>query len=308
MIRNLVSRWLEIARERGLISAIGSTTDFLQKNIYLVCYQLTNWELIREVNGSDMILNVHPIKGEQIEISLAISGVRESGSTELFKKILIENYSDLNEQVTVFDIGANIGYYALLEAKILSDNDSIYAIEADPNNARKLEQNVCINDYDNIDVHNVAAGNKKGDTELSIKSQSNKHSVSSLNSSRYAEDTITVTEWPIDELVKSECISTNGPVIIRIDVEGYEHNVLEGMHNLLQSTDQVCIFIEVHTHKTSPEQILDIFDQCGLTIRYISPDGGDSYRRYKKADKEDLFTGNIHLFATKRTNAVGVGT
>ena len=57
------------------------------------------------------------------------------------------------------DIGANIGYFSLLASDRFAE---VHAIEASPNTARRLEENIVANGLTNVCVHQVAVGAETG--------------------------------------------------------------------------------------------------------------------------------------------------
>ena len=81
-------------------------------------------EVIKTIQGSKMILN---LKDEGISRELACYGVHEKNSTEEVKKII-------KKGMKILEIGANIGYYALLETKLAGDTGHLYALEPSPSN------------------------------------------------------------------------------------------------------------------------------------------------------------------------------
>ena len=60
---------------------------------------------------------------------LFLNGIREPECTKIMKQ-------ELKSGMTIAEIGANIGYYALMEATIIGDSGKIYAIEGNPSFTR----------------------------------------------------------------------------------------------------------------------------------------------------------------------------
>ena len=97
--------------------------------------------IIKEINGSKMYLDVEVDDG--LCRFLAIANIREGYITETMK-------NELQNCTIVVDIGANIGYYALLEARMLGDKGRVYALEPVPHTIELLRANVELNNYSNI--------------------------------------------------------------------------------------------------------------------------------------------------------------
>lgn len=166
-----------------------------------------------------------------LEKDLSIHHIRERESTNLFKK-------ELETGANVLDIGSNIGYYALIEAKEVGEKGCVRAIEPVPENFETLEKNVELNQYDNIDCINKAAGSK--DTEARIKKSP------SPNRNRIDEK----NEYNIvTEVETVDSLRDNiEPEMIRMDVEGYEIEIFKGMENVLKK-DSLKLFLELHPRK-----------------------------------------------------------
>lgn len=132
--------------------------------------------VIREVNGSKMYLD---LADEGLSRDLIVDGVREAYALETVKR-------ELKEGQVVVDIGANIGYYALLEARIVGTSGKVYAIEPVPGNVEILKKNIELNGYSNVEVHQLAIGGEKGLARLYVR---NRRNLSSMReTSPYDED------------------------------------------------------------------------------------------------------------------------
>jgi FkbM family methyltransferase len=141
---------------------------------------------------------------------------------------------------TIVDVGANIGYNALHAARRAGPRGRVVAVEPTPDNLAVLRRNVAAAGLHNVVIEPVAAGRESGTRELFVRG-----AVSAVNSlfpqSCYAAvtDVLRVAVTPLDELV-------DGVVdVVKIDVEGAELEVLEGMPRLLRESRPVLV-IEWH--------------------------------------------------------------
>jgi len=75
--------------------------------------------------------------------SLLKWGFFEKYETKLFKK-------SIKRGMVVLDIGANIGYYTLLAARLVGDEGKVFAFEPDPYNYSLLRKNIEANRYNNV--------------------------------------------------------------------------------------------------------------------------------------------------------------
>lgn len=119
--------------------------------------------LVRNIQGSRMQLR---IDDEGISADLALDGIREPMSTKTVKEEVKKGY-------TVIEIGANIGYYALMESKLVESKGKVYAIEPLHRNFRNLKKNIELNSYKNIKPFELGIGDKKGTAKRLISQHSN---------------------------------------------------------------------------------------------------------------------------------------
>lgn len=200
---------------------------------------------IKEINGVRMRLDLRNDEG--ISKFLIIHGKREPVTVDYLVDSKI-----LKEGDTVLDIGANIGYYALLESKLVGVSGVVYAVEPIRNNLSLLKKNIKLNNADNIKAYNLAIGDKdKEKIQIYKRSKGNLSSLTSLPSD-YGE-VVSVEEVPmstVDSFVNKEMASS--PKFIRMDVEGYEANILEGMSDALSHRPH--LQIEFHPTILTREQ------------------------------------------------------
>lgn len=139
-------------------------------------------------------------------------------------KILL---SQINNQSVVVDVGANIGYYTLLAAKIAK---KVYAFEPDKDSFLILKKNVEENELTNVFLFNQAVGDKNEKVGLII------------NKENYGDSKVKVGNEidcvRLDEVIKEKVD------LVKIDVQGYEAKVVEGMKKIIKK-DKPIIFIEV---------------------------------------------------------------
>lgn len=178
-----------------------------------------------------------------IHRDLFLDGIREPVATA-------EIMSILSKDDVVLEIGANIGYYALIEARICKH---VYAVEPHPDNVRSLERHVELNNYKNIEIHPVAIGSHTGTAALNVSDKSNWHTfVERKGKTRQIE----VPMFRGDDFLKDK-----RPVnFLRMDVEGYELEVLKGLKETLGDNHLKRIFLELHGDVLATEEIQKLLD------------------------------------------------
>ena len=130
------------------------------------------------------------------------------------------------------DIGANVGTYSLFLSKFCKE---VYAFEPCDNMLNIFRQNIKINNIQNIFVYNVALGERNCKMDLSVPKRGNLGSSSFVW--RYG-DKERMTLSNIDVVTGDEVIKKINPEkidLIKIDVEGFEKNVLIGLRKSLKA-------------------------------------------------------------------------
>ncbi|MBX2887515.1 MAG: FkbM family methyltransferase [Ferruginibacter sp.] len=134
------------------------------------------------------------------------------------------------------DIGANVGSYTILaSAEIFADT---IAIEPIPSTYQNLKSNILINDIqDKVKAYNIGLGSNKGKLNFTKSLDTINHVVSNGNA-----NTIEVEVNTLDNILQQVEV----PVLIKIDVEGFETEVLHGAENTLANPELKAIIIELN--------------------------------------------------------------
>lgn len=150
--------------------------------------------------------------------------------------------SSIKEGDCCADIGANIGFVSLQMAKIIMPSGHLFAIEPDNSNIEVLRKNIEINGYGGITtIYHSAISDNCGETDFYVSQESN---LGALNKNPHCSGkTIKVQVTTIDTLFADIRL----PDFYKMDVEGHEVNVLNGMHNVAKrSKSGTKILMEVH--------------------------------------------------------------
>ena len=146
------------------------------------------------------------------------------GKRELEHKKMLENI--IKPEMTVLDIGANIGYYSLMMLELIGNKGKLIAVEPSPSNIEILRKNLLLNKYNDIEVHNAAISDENGTKKFFLSEMSN------LNTLNYTEkkslnltgETINVKTLTVPQIMEGRNLD-----LIRMDVEGHEVEVLNGL-------------------------------------------------------------------------------
>ena len=130
---------------------------------------------------------------------------------------------------TFIDIGANIGTWSIFASKVVGNVGKILSFEPHPKTFKYLSGNITLNKSENIEYFNVGCSDKKGNLYFS-------NNYDTMNHITYnSVDSIII---PVKELdfFTSELKEID---LIKIDVEGFELNVLKGATNTLAKTKMI---------------------------------------------------------------------
>ena len=207
----------------------------------------SNTEPIVEVNGYK--LSVNP-KDPGISSELLLFKTHEPITTKLISRTL-------KKGITCLDIGGNLGYYTLLESKIVGNKGKVIVIEPSPENFRYLQKNLKLQDTSNVEAYNFAAGDKNGYTRFLIYEQSNGcMTIPEGEEAQFPGDVIKVPSKKIDSFLEE--IQVNKIDFIRMDVEGYEYHIFQGMKNTLEKF-KPAIQIEIHKNLMGKQKTKEFF-------------------------------------------------
>jgi len=143
--------------------------------------------------------------------------------------------------MVVIDIGAHVGYYTLLAAKLVGPTGKVYAFEPEPGNHSTLQKNIQLNNYQNIVATRIAVSDRRGRASMYLTSlDSGRHSLFQHGLPKLGSTQVETTtlDWFLE--------SQDAPRVdlIKIDVEGAEVDVLDGMHQLLIRSPDLKLIIE----------------------------------------------------------------
>jgi len=258
---------INIINHKGLIEFIFSVYYLLKINFYIRIFQ-KNF-IKKKIRGSWMYLNA---KDRGISRTLLLFGKREEEH-----KIILENV--LRPGMNILDIGANIGYYALMEHRNIGGKGQIIAVEPSPENVELLKKNLALNDCRNVLVLEAGVSNEKGRRNLYMSELSNLHSFHDnlvKEKDNYNSRSINVEMIAIQEIN----FAGNPPDLIRMDVEGHEVEILSGILEVAKASDKgPMILFETHHNKYNSEHDISVplkgLFEMGYHGRYI----GSSSRR-----------------------------
>jgi len=141
----------------------------------------------------------------------------------------------LQEDDLFYDIGANVGVYTILASKV--KKSKTFSFEPLPNTYERLLDNIQINRLNNVVTNNIGLSSEK--SKLYFTTDRDTMNSVALNTDINKVEIIVDT---LDNISRKFGI----PKAIKIDVEGYESNVLKGAKEVLQSNNLEVIILELN--------------------------------------------------------------
>lgn len=195
-------------------------------------------------------------KDEGISAELAIDHMHEPFGTAILRHLLADD-------MTVVELGANIGYYTMQECSARKLK-RVVAIEPNPQSFEILKQNVDLNHCHNVTLHNIAISDSNSTLPFYISKHSN---ICSITPRTDYERVIDVPVQTLDQLVKTENIDKVD--MIRMDIEGHEICALRGMTETL-NRDKPWICMEYHAPMISDDErefFVSTLEQSGYELK-----------------------------------------
>lgn len=148
-------------------------------------------------------------------------------------KILSEDKSTL-----IFDCGSNFGFYSLYLASLSEKNIAI-AFEASPKTFQELKRNIDENNFKNIQGYNLALTNDNNKT-LTFFESSNDWESSLMESNKNNKIETIINSTKLD-FFQNDIGGDTPHIIIKLDVEGYEMQVIDGAKKIIDQYSPVIV-------------------------------------------------------------------
>jgi len=136
----------------------------------------------------------------------------------------------VKKDMTVIDMGGNIGYFSLVASKLVGMHGKVYVFEPEPINLMYLRKNIEINKIKNIILVNKCVSNEEGILTLYLHPKF--HSCHSIfKSTSKSINHIDVESITLNKMFKNDDFKIS---FIKMDIEGAELKALKGMDEMLK--------------------------------------------------------------------------
>lgn len=195
----------------------------------------------------------------------------------------------------VIDVGANIGYTAILFSSIVGPTGKVIALEPSPRCFRLLER--AVSDIPNVECLNTAASSFNGEVSFYESDALDRSSI---------EDIPGIKPFSVNTVTLDSLVSKLGfPAFVKIDVEGHESSVIGGMSAILSCDNPPIILFEALSSQALEDNLasLNKHAQAPYLFFRIKPEGA-------LGSIDETGTNNylaLPQWAGNRVQEVGVG-
>ena len=247
-----------------------------------------------EIQGSKMYVNVYE-KDPSMRYTFrvyALNLIHEKATTELFRTVV-------KKGDVILDMGANIGYFTLLAAKLVGKKGKVYSFEPEPRNYHYLKKNIELNKYTNVFAFQKAVADKPGKVKLYIcPYDTGHHTINQYGGiEKYSPKFIYTNK----EFVEIEAVvlddffgETKRKIdVIKMDIEGAEVLALSGMDHIIKENGKLKMFIEffplfIREMGSSPEEFIKkLLEDYRFAIFVIPDDYNASNKKLMKINSVD---------------------
>lgn len=272
----LVYKLYVIIKKLGLMKY--PLSQYLAAKIY--DYVRPKGELCVIIDGSTLYL-----RPEDRTITPILLGNEEfeKSETDLCKQCI-------KPGMTVIDIGANIGYFTVLFARLVGGKGRVLAFEPEPGNFLFLEKNIAVNHFTCINAYNLALSDRVSTMDLYVGDKSQTTSSFIKENILYEEsvDRVSVKTVKLDEFLEENHIENVD--FVKIDVQGFEEIVFRGAEKLLRSPN-LSIIMEFWPYGlqkagTDIDNFLRTLEQFGFYFNVL----GEDNCSFKRTNRETLLS------------------
>lgn len=170
---------------------------------------------------------------EWVQIDLIRQGTIEPLTVGLYEKLL-------GNGDTYVDIGAHVGFHTLIARGLVGEVGRVIAVDPQPYNCNKILTNWRANGYENLSLYVAAAGDRDGSVNLHDQSPTDKARLSlCLDPVNDLAQRYRVPIMRLDTILGEQAVTNVR--LLKIDVEGYEYDVLTGLGRFAPQVDNIVL-------------------------------------------------------------------
>lgn len=234
---------------------------------------------------------------ESVATAITSQGLRVSGyvgdyiferiakERKLYEQHLLEQWYEPRGTSVIYDIGANIGNHTLYFVQN-TPTGQVYAFEPVAANFSMLARNIANNNMSQcVSIFPYAAGSASGTVQLTANYVNNNGSYSVNHADNSTDASVSAP------LVALDSLNLPVPNFIKIDTEGFELEVLKGLHDTLDKMLTGYVWIEVA--QDTAGEVYDIMLQHGFYVKDMNLSVDNNILFYKDVDKSNTNRSNL---------------
>jgi FkbM family methyltransferase len=169
----------------------------------------------------------------------------------------------------VWDIGANIGFFTLIAARLV-DGGKVVAFEPLPANLEAIRRNVALNGLGNVEIIDVALSDTEGTADLQLHSQKTWAKLDTSSDTGFQQGLQATAHLEVQvSTIDRQLQRLPAPDLVKIDIEGAEVAALRGATVLL-TEHRPTIICEFHG---TNEAVSELLESHGYTLQTVeTPD------------------------------------
>jgi FkbM family methyltransferase len=278
------------------------THPLCKRHPFRSMFRFILWQLQCNISPDELIVKdyIPGVKFYARKVLTGITGNIYSGLHEFNDMMFLLHF--LRREDTFFDVGANVGSYALLASGGCKAKS--IAIEPVPATFDILTKNIALNSLqDTVTLINAGAGAEAGMLAFSVNEDTTNHVIA--ESETGTSNTIKVPIITIDSLSAQTL-----PALIKIDVEGFETEVLKGMEKTLANPVLKAIIIELNgsgaRYGFDENKIHGLLISQGFKSYQYSPFERALIASEKFGDFNTIYCRDINFINDRIKNAAGI--
>ena len=277
---------IEILSEKAIIFDSEDSLINIFKNIRTIIQSRDDWNAFKEFTPEkvmekfytvfDLPSNIKHIRFDNFLIScykndnLATGSICKNEKWEPHILNFLNYYKKCIKINTIVDIGAHIGYHTLYFSEIVKENEGyVYAFEPQPQNYYLLNKNINNNNLKNVIPYDYACSDCECESKIAIASLNESINMGDFTLNHNIND----NKYYNVKCVRLDDIINTQIDVIKIDVQGWEQNVLNGSKKIVSNYKPLLI-IEIEEHQLNrngltSEKLIKQLRNLGYYIYYL---------------------------------------
>lgn len=281
-MKKKIRRFIEIKQNKSTTHALSSTMSYIKYRFSLPDKQDIYWN----IKGGTQTLSIDEVSAE-FDATTDRGGHKIRWMFDAEEQFLKDIINELDEDDIFFDIGANLGIFSCFAASVITQGH-IVAFEPYPPNFHQLKQNISYNTNEsNYTTLEVALSDSNGIINFTSPDGDPGNQTANISPTG---DSIEVKEVTGDKLVDGGSIPA--PTVVKLDVEGAEPRVIDGLEESLNNSSCRLFYCEIHLpteyrpsaedYGESVESILRKITELGFDIVYNETRGNEVHVKATK--------------------------